>query len=285
MDNLQNVRSGTIFWIVFGAAVAALAGFVVYSFFGAVVVGVFLYYGLRPIYQWLDDRLEHPDVTATITLLVVGLLILLALAYATLTGVRRIDQFLQTANLEQYRTLLRPYIDLAGVTQIQQLVNLIRGNLRRVLRIGTLIFRWGLRVFILLTVAFYLLRDDQKIASWFRRTFEDHSGVVTFMEGVDDDLTIIYIGNLITIAITGLIAVIVYYALDFVAPKGTGVAFPILLGAADRDRHAYPRGRNEARVHSLHGVPPLAEPRGTGGAVVVSCGVPFGGVRLRRLNS
>jgi predicted PurR-regulated permease PerM len=50
------------------------------------------------------------------------------------------------------------------------------------------------------------------------------------MERVDDDLTTIYTGNLITIGASGLLAVVVYYGLDLIAPAGTGVQFPILLG-------------------------------------------------------
>jgi len=50
--------------------------FVLYSFVGAIVVGIFLYYATRPIYRWIDQWTEHPDLSATVTLLTVGLPIL-----------------------------------------------------------------------------------------------------------------------------------------------------------------------------------------------------------------
>lgn len=49
-------------------------------------------------------------------------------------------------------------------------------------------------------------------------------------ERVDDDLRTIYTGNLITIGLTGLIAVAVYYVLAVVASAEPGVEFPVLLG-------------------------------------------------------
>mgnify|MGYP006282838631 CR=1 FL=1 len=87
-----------------------------------------------------------------------------------------------------------------------------------------------LRLFVILIVAYYLLRDDHRVATWFRSTFESTPGVVAFMNDVDSDLTTVYTGNLVTIGITALIAVLVYNGLTLVAPRGTGVAFPLLLG-------------------------------------------------------
>jgi len=69
-----------------------------------------------------------------------------------------------------------------------------------------------------------------KIAQWFRRSFEHQPAAVTFVEQVDADLTTIYTGNLITIGASGLLAVSTYYVLDIIAPAGTGVQFPFLLG-------------------------------------------------------
>jgi len=89
-----------------------------------------------------------------------------------------------------------------------------------------------LRLFVSFTLAFYLLRDDYKIAQWFRRSFEHQPAAVTFVEQVDADLTTIYTGNLITIGASGLLAVSTYYVLDIIAPAGTGVN-PVPPGTPD----------------------------------------------------
>jgi predicted PurR-regulated permease PerM len=96
--------------------------------------------------------------------------------------------------------------------------------------LATAAFTWALRLFVLITFAFYLLRDDYKIAGWFRENFEAYPAAITFFEAIDDDLDTIYTGNLLTVAATGLIAVVTFYALDLLAPGPVGIAYPVLLG-------------------------------------------------------
>lgn len=230
MSHWSNLRGEKVAWSVLGVAITAMVAFVVYSFIGAIVVGIFLYYATRPVDRWLDSRFEHRRVNATVTLLLVGVPMLVVLVYAGLTAVRQVDQVLAMANASDYRSLLQPYVDVASVLTTERLTNVVRNALPRLVGLLGVVFTWSLRIFVAVTVAYYLLRDDEYVASWFRGTFGDEYGAVDFMEGVDDDLTTIYTGNLITIALTGVIAVVVYYALDTVAPSGTGVAFPLLLG-------------------------------------------------------
>lgn len=223
-------RHDSVAWILVGVLIAAVVAFVLYSFVGAIVVGIFLYYATRPIYRWIDQWTEHPNLSATVTLLTVGLPILLILAYATFIGIREVDQLFAVANLEQLRTVLEPYVDLVSGSEDQGLLGILRDNVSRAQGFASSAMSWLLRLFVMFTLAFYLLRDDYKIAEWYRRSFESQPAAVTFAERVDDDLTTIYTGNLITIGATGLLAVIVYYALDLVAPAGMGVQFPVLLG-------------------------------------------------------
>ncbi|ACM57671.1 AI-2E family transporter [Halorubrum lacusprofundi] len=223
-------RHGSVAWILVGVLITAVVAFVLYSFVGAIVVGIFLYYATRPIYRWIDQWTEHPDLSATVTLLTVGLPILLILAYATFVGIREIDQFFAIANLEQLRTVLEPYVDLVSGSEEQGLFGILRDNVSRARGFASSATVWLLRLFVSFTLAFYLLRDDYKIAQWFRRSFEHQPAAVTFVEQVDADLTTIYTGNLITIGASGLLAVSTYYVLDIIAPAGTGVQFPFLLG-------------------------------------------------------
>lgn len=217
-------------WILVGILITVVVAFVLYSFLGAIVVGIFLYYATRPIYRRVDQWTDHPNLSATVTLLTVGLPILLILAYATFIGIREVDRFFAVANLEQLRTVLAPYVDLVSGSEGQGLLGILRDNASTAQGFASSATAWLLRLFVIFTLAFYLLRDDYKIAQWFRRSFENQPAAVTFVEQVDDDLTTIYTGNLITIVATGLLAVSVFYGLDLAAPAGTGVQFPILLG-------------------------------------------------------
>jgi len=114
-----------------------------------------------------------------------------------------------------------------------------------------------LRLFVSFTLAFYLLRDDYKIAQWFRRSFEHQPAAVTFVEQVDADLTTIYTGNLITIGASGLLAVSTYYVLDIIAPAGTGV-HPVPPGTPDWSGHTHSGHRYETHLLPLHRLPRLA---------------------------
>lgn len=86
------------------------------------------------------------------------------------------------------------------------------------------------RPFVNIAVAFCLLRDDQKMSAWLRRTFAGGYGMVAFLEAVDDDLATISVGNHIIIGVTGAFAALVYYGLIRLAPPGTGVTVQVLLG-------------------------------------------------------
>jgi len=217
-------------WTLVGAVILAFVVFVLWAFFGALVVGLFLYYATRPVYRWLNDRIDHPDVNAVVTILTVGLPILLILGYAALVGVREVDAFLRAAQLEQLRSTIDPYVDVARLTERGRIIGFLRDNVGQATQLATAAFSWTLRLFVLVTFAFYLLRADYKIAGWFRETFEAYPAAITFFESIDGDLDTIYTGNLLTVAATGLIAVVTFYALDALAPGPLGVVFPVLLG-------------------------------------------------------
>lgn len=217
-------------WILVGVLITLLAAYVLYSFFGALVVGLFLYYATRPVYRRLDDWFDHPDVNAAGTLVLVGLPFLLVLGYATVVGAREVDQFLRAANLDRLRSVIQPYLHVVSPGGEYGIIGFLRNSVSRVTGITAAVFTWMLRLFVIVTFSFYLLRDDHKLASWFRRTFGEYPAAVAFVDDVDGDLTTIYTGNLITIGVTALIAVAVFYGLDAVAPDGTGIGFPVLLG-------------------------------------------------------
>ncbi|MFW6317622.1 MAG: AI-2E family transporter, partial [Halorubrum sp.] len=176
-------------WILVGLLVTAVVAFVLYSFIGAIVIGIFLYYATRPIYRRVDERTEYPDLSAMVTLLTIGLPILLILGYAVFVGVRELDQVLASVDLGQLRSVAEPYTDFAEGTGEGGLFGILRNNVSKVGGFAAAAMTWLLRLFVSFTLAFYLLRDDQKIERWFRRSFENQPTAVTFMERVDDDLT------------------------------------------------------------------------------------------------
>lgn len=217
-------------WALVGAFILAIVVYTLLPFVGALFVGLFVYYATRPAYRWLHDKLGHSRISATLTLLLVGLPLLLVMAYAAVLGLRELTQFLEATNLEQARSTLEPYIGSLPDLDREGLVELLGGNLSRIQAVVGTVGAWLLRIFVILTVAYYLLRYDGRISAWFRRSFEGYPTALAYADAVDEDLQVLYTGNLLTIGATGAIAVVVFLGLNAVAPPGTGVGFPILLG-------------------------------------------------------
>ena len=85
--------------------------------------------------------------------------------------------------------------------------------------------------FIMIGVAFYLLRDDQQFSRWARDTFGDEAGLLEeFMDAVDHDYHQVFFGNILNALITGLIAAVTYNAVNVVSPAGLSVPYPTLIG-------------------------------------------------------
>lgn len=230
MERSLPVERETLAWLVVGLVILAYVAVVLSSLFGALLVGLFLYYATRPAYQWLNDRIDHPDVSATATLLLVALPMLLVVGYGAFVGLRELDQFLSATNLEELRSAFQPYLDISDSLDRRRWLAIVRDNAGRIRSLVGAVALWLLRIFVLVTVAFYLLRDDQKIGRWFRETFADYPLVLEYADGVDDDLSTLYTGNLLTIIATSAIGVVTFYALNLLAPQGAGISYPILLG-------------------------------------------------------
>nr|WP_255767750.1 AI-2E family transporter [Haladaptatus halobius] len=88
-----------------------------------------------------------------------------------------------------------------------------------------------LHVFIALVIAFYLLRDDHKLAMWFTsRISGPDSATHAYLEEVDTDLETIYFGNILNAFVVAIVAAITYTLLDSIAPSGLTIPAAVLLG-------------------------------------------------------
>jgi predicted PurR-regulated permease PerM len=77
----------------------------------------------------------------------------------------------------------------------------------------------AVHLFVMIALAFYLLRDDQQLADWVVSTADDERGVVVaFGSAVDRDLSAVFFGNILNAVLTGTIGVIAYTILNVFAP-------------------------------------------------------------------
>ena len=86
-------------------------------------------------------------------------------------------------------------------------------------------------LFVALAIGFYLLRDDRRLAWWFREEFAgEGSATGAYLTAVDRNLESIYFGNILFAAANAVVGTLVYNATNIVAPTGLAVPAPTLLG-------------------------------------------------------
>lgn len=232
-------------WLVVVLALLAALAAAVQPVFGSLVFAVWVYYAMRRVHSRIAGYVEHPNVAVTVTLLLVLVPVVLVVGYAALTAIREVSDVLTHADLEQYQPFLRPYVDLAAagpgriVEQIRQsprrafdrhLRTLLSGALGGITTAAGLLFYVGVRVFLVFVFVFYLLRDDFKLARWFRDSVGPDARVVTVLEDLDDHLETVFVGNAISVLVLGAIALVVYNGMNAVAPPDVGVPYPVLFG-------------------------------------------------------
>ena len=240
----MNLEPGRIaLWAVTFLIVAGMWLFF-WSFTGTIIVGLFVYYVARPVFARIHTRIHNRTLAVAATILTVALpvLVLVAWAGAVLFGV--VADLLAVEN-EAVAGALAPLLEALGDTEATVsaaiadpigflqtdlgtlLTDLLSGALASIGTAGLL----GLQAFIVLVIAFYLLRDDYRIAAWSRRTFAPEGGAVeTYLRAVDDDLESVFFGNILNAIVTGLIAVVTYLALNTVSPPLLAIPQPALVG-------------------------------------------------------
>ena len=238
-------RERLAWWLV--AVVLAVAiGYVVGSFLGTFLLGLFVYYATRPMYRQLLGHVRQPTLTAVAALFGLALPGLVLLGYTVIVGVRELSS-LAGVGVAEFRGVLGPYVDTSLLLDPERLVEVARTNpgalvtdwstnaarevLSSVLAVLGVLASTAFGLVVVLVVAFYLLRDDHRLGAWFRReVVGDDSPTVAFARAVDDDLETVYFGNILTAFVIAVVAAVTFNALDAVAPAAVAVPSPTLLG-------------------------------------------------------
>jgi predicted PurR-regulated permease PerM len=239
----SEVDKGRLAWGTFGLVLAGALAFVAYSFVGTLVFGLFIYYATRPIYRQLRRALDSPSLAAAVSLFALVLPALLLVTYAITIVLQEIDRYAQTTNIDVERLGVDPAL-LDGIADPESLLQdgvaqmLASADLSRILQpiesaFGTVAVLGvaAIHLFVMLAMAFYLLREDHRLARWFVRHFDDDRGTVrSFFVAVDRDFNSIFFGNILNAILTGTIGVISYSVLNVFAPTGGAIPTPALVG-------------------------------------------------------
>ncbi|WP_049917141.1 AI-2E family transporter [Halogeometricum pallidum] len=232
-------------WWAYVLALGVVLGFVVYSFVGTFVLGVFAYYAARPLYGRISRVTDSDGVAAGATVLGFVLPVVLLLLY---TGVH-VATSLQTSlgSLpEPIRMLIQRFTGIQSLSgaQWQSLSNLVSNpprsfsmdqqTVQTILQQGTAVLGTAVNVLLhlvlALAMAFYLLRDDDRIVGWFHdNVASKESTTGQYMAAVDTDLESLYFGNVLFVVVMAVIAATVYSGTNMLAPQGLSIPIPLVL--------------------------------------------------------
>jgi predicted PurR-regulated permease PerM len=239
-------RNEVLLW---GARAVVLAGlvYVVWRYVGTVVLGLFVYYVTRPVFDRINARVPSRGLAVAVSLLAVALPVLLLVGWTVAVAVQSLSRLLDDGT-GQFGGLVEQYVDVTALTEetvatLRELVadpgRLAELDLPPVLaQVGgylteslALAFGVGIHAFIVLIIAFYLLRDDHRIAAWTRATVATPDGIVDrYLTSVDTDLSNVFFGNILNALLTGLIAAVTYLLLNLVAPPVVRIPEAALVG-------------------------------------------------------
>ena len=240
LDAVDRSRLG---WWGLGAGLGAALLFVLYSFVGTFVFGVFLYYATRPIYRRIQRRIGQRSLAAAISLFALALPALALVFYALLVVAGEIDRRIEDGfDLGSY-----PGVDPEFLARITDPEFLLTGGLTEYLSaedLGSLASSLGsaadtfaflgvglVHLFIIVALAFYLLRDDRRLSRWAMQRFGDDRGILAaYVRAVDRDFNSIFFGNILNAALTGAIGVLAYTLLNAIAPPGHSIPAAPLVG-------------------------------------------------------
>jgi predicted PurR-regulated permease PerM len=234
---LTDVSRTRLAWWAVGALLAVVVGTALLAFTGTLVTALFLYYVCRPVYHRLRPRVGR-NLAAAGAMVTFAVPFVLLVVYTAAIVLQELQALAETVDLGPLQEIVSPYFDASDLVQdpasllqnpdVATAANAIFDGLFTYLPLA---LAFLLNLFIALAVTFYLLRDGNRLADWVRRTFGNDAGVFgTYARKVDEDLSSIFFGNILNAFLAAVIAVISYHALNLVAPAGSAIPYPALLG-------------------------------------------------------
>jgi predicted PurR-regulated permease PerM len=231
--------SSRIGWWIFALVLAAVLIVALSDYLGWLVFGIFLYYVARPISRKLRQQGLSGGTAAAITLgLVVlpfvGVIFVLALLaivqFATLeltdfeAAVELLFPDVDTDELPATEAELYPFAeDLATDPTVASVGQWVSGLLGRFLTASYLLF-------ITFLFAFFLVRDEHRLAEWFRvEVLDKRPRLNEYLSEVDKGLQSIFFGYTLTILAIMLFAGLIYTGLNAIAPEGLEIPLVLLL--------------------------------------------------------
>jgi predicted PurR-regulated permease PerM len=228
-DLVDDIDRSRIAWWLLGILLVGVLFLAVRQFLGAFVFGLFVYYAVRPVDRRIERRVDSSGLAAVATLLVVALPLVLLVGYLAV----RLAIEIGAVSTDRVVALVQPYLDVSRLlANPRELVSMLRQ--RDALQVGSTLFGTVtavlIRVSLALAFVYFLVRDDHRLAGWFRSEVGDErSAVYGYLSAVDRDLESVYLGNTLTALAIAILSVVVYNGFNALAPAGLTIPFPTAL--------------------------------------------------------
>jgi predicted PurR-regulated permease PerM len=242
-----------------GLLTLVIAGIVVYTvwqYLGTFVLGLFLYYVTRPIHARIAPQFASRTVSVTLAVFAVTIPVLILVVWTLVAILRAVNGFLGTQTLDDLGVDVGGFVDpstllssLGSLVErfledpsslsqggtvgsfIGSLGNSVSDILGAITSSAATVFNAGLLLFAAIVLAFFLVRDDYRLADWARSTVVREDGPLEgYLEAVDRDLHRVYFGNILNAVVTGVLGAITFLLLNLVAPEAVEIPEPVLFG-------------------------------------------------------
>lgn len=230
----------TIGWWLFALGLALVLIVSLRTYLGWVVFGLFLYYVVRPVARRLRQRGLSAGLSALLSLC---LILIPFVAVLTTFAIFAFGELaaIEATDAERLLERLFPDIPVDEVPTSEEELYVFVETLRRdptivafipVVRgfVGTFTAQ-AYNLLLTFIFAFFLVRDERRIASWFQSTVAGSDSTVTqYLNAVDRGLSSVYFGYTLTIIVIAIAAAIIYTGLNLIAPSALAIPHTILLG-------------------------------------------------------
>jgi predicted PurR-regulated permease PerM len=236
IDGPESLRRSLI-----GAGVTGLfllVGYVTVQFAAVLVLTIFLYYAVRPLFRSLGRFNLGRRIRAALSIALFGLPFVALIGYTVTVITAEFRTFLTEREVvgrgvDQLATEANTAM-LDG-TSLAELVRANSGNLSEVanqlLDLASLAGSVFVQLLLVITGTYYLLVDGPRLVRWFFETYDDTGIVRSYAAAVDSELSLTLFGNIVNIFITAIISLATFYTYNLFAPTAVSIPFPALLAA------------------------------------------------------
>jgi len=232
-------KSSRRYWQILGLISIGLLLYMSVPFLDVIIYGIFIYYVTRPIYERIDDRIKRRNVSAFVSLFLLILPVIIIAIYTSSIASFELTRFMEgidyTIPLGYLNKAIEELSSIGQQLTPQELWEFIKENpsLQDILIVPIAgLVNILFKLFLMFTIAFYLLKDGHKLRKWFSEKVlgEDVKLSERFFNSIDEDLNRVFFGNILVALFTALIAITLFYILNLFAPQYLGIPYPFLLG-------------------------------------------------------